>query len=145
MCSAMWNFEQYYIVVTITLYNCNVLYDRKPSSESLHTAMRNVERYYAVVGIAEELPGFMQVLEYIAPRYFRRGHDVFIKNGKCTCQISIKCEDFPNGRHPPIIRPKFFQKLHENKDYPTAAPQIRRCHDIFDRQNPKEKVWIFNG
>ena len=44
--------------------------------------MRNVERFYAVVGIAEELPGFMQVLEYMAPRYFTRAHNVFIKNGK---------------------------------------------------------------
>ena len=44
--------------------------------------MRNVEQHYAVVGIAEELPGFMQVLEYIAPRYFNKAHEVFIRNGE---------------------------------------------------------------
>ncbi len=55
---------------------------RTPSEASLQRAKQNVIQYYTLVGIAEELPGFMQVLEHIAPRYFKSAHKVFTDNGK---------------------------------------------------------------
>ena len=37
---------------------------------SLERAKANVEKYYSVVGILEDLPNFFKTIEYVFPQYF---------------------------------------------------------------------------
>ena len=41
-----------------------------PGGTSLRRAKSNVEKYYSVVGMLEDLPNFVRTLEYIFPQYF---------------------------------------------------------------------------
>lgn len=48
-----------------------------PSFQSLSEAKRNVERYYALVGLTENISAFMSLLEHIVPQYFKSARRVY--------------------------------------------------------------------
>ena len=43
---------------------------RYQNTKSVMTALDNVDRHYLTVGMFEDLPAFMDVLEYIMPQVF---------------------------------------------------------------------------
>ena len=47
------------------LFHCRVV-----GRSSLERAKANVEKYYSVVGILEDLPNFFKTIEYVFPQYF---------------------------------------------------------------------------
>lgn len=49
---------------------------------ALDEAKRNIQRHYLLVGVTEELDDFIKVLQFILPRFFKGGHDVFLHNNK---------------------------------------------------------------
>ncbi len=63
------------------------------SSEASHWALQqakaNVARYYAVVGLAEDLGKFFQVLEKVLPSYFRLTPLAYNSNGRKTSTLYI--------------------------------------------------------
>lgn len=44
---------------------------REPSEKALSQAIHNVKYHYLVVGLLEDFPGFVEVLEFLLPDYFR--------------------------------------------------------------------------
>ncbi|KAK2161443.1 hypothetical protein LSH36_116g00030 [Paralvinella palmiformis] len=50
---------------------------RSGTEESLRLAVHNIERYYLVVGLFEDLPAYVEVLEYLMPHVFFNITNVF--------------------------------------------------------------------
>ena len=55
---------------------------REPSERALRQAKKNVEQYYAVVGVTEDLGAFFRLLQYRFPRFFRGAERIYQHNGE---------------------------------------------------------------
>ena len=49
---------------------------------SLAKAKYNLDKYYTVVGLTEDLPSFFKVLEKLLPRFFTGGLKIYSGNSK---------------------------------------------------------------
>ena len=49
---------------------------RQRSSWAVEKAKHNVEKYFAFVGIVEDLEGSLEVLEELLPRYFKNAREI---------------------------------------------------------------------
>ena len=58
--------------------------DRFGSSKALALAKRNVEKYYAVVGVLEKMQESLEVLENYVPAFFKNARNVYQKMLKET-------------------------------------------------------------
>lgn len=52
------------------------------NSWALEEAKRNLQRYYFLVGVTEELNEFVEVLENVLPRFFKGAYNFFLHNNK---------------------------------------------------------------
>ena len=53
---------------------------RTPSRQSVALAMKNVNKYFPVVGYVEEFEDFLLVLEKVLPQYFEGIHQLFTRS-----------------------------------------------------------------
>ena len=51
-------------------------------------AKYNVEYYYSVVGMTEDMVGFLEVMEYVFPGYFKGAPELYKIIGKITVSYS---------------------------------------------------------
>ncbi|XP_046737007.1 heparin sulfate O-sulfotransferase isoform X1 [Diprion similis] len=59
-------------------------------------AKRNVEKHYLLVGVTEELPEFVQILQATVPRFFKGAYDHFMHNSKSHLrQTTQKIDPLP--------------------------------------------------
>ena len=58
--------------------------DRFGNSKALALAKRNVEKYYAVVGVLEKMQESLEVLENYVPAFFKNARNVYQKMLKET-------------------------------------------------------------
>ncbi|XP_039271717.2 uronyl 2-sulfotransferase-like [Styela clava] len=71
---------------------------RTRSPWALQKAKENVVKYYTVVGIVEDFPNTLRLLEYTLPRYFRRGSEIYkrakgiINKSKTSKKVSPRLE-----------------------------------------------------
>ncbi|KAM0728946.1 Heparan sulfate 2-O-sulfotransferase 1 [Formica fusca] len=49
---------------------------------ALDEAKRNLQRHYFLIGVTEELNDFVEVLEYVLPRFFKGAYNFFLHNNK---------------------------------------------------------------
>lgn len=52
------------------------------NSWALEEAKRNLQKYYFLVGVTEELIDFVEVLENVLPRFFKGAYNFFLHNNK---------------------------------------------------------------
>ena len=64
---------------------------RVPCAEALQRAKRNVELYYAAVGVVDDFKGFLSVLEVLLPIYFANSVRVYEQRGKHFHVVCILC------------------------------------------------------
>jgi hypothetical protein len=51
------------------------------SNASLNKAIENIETRYLVVGLAEDLPAYFEILEYLMPHVFGNISQVYLEMG----------------------------------------------------------------
>lgn len=72
----------------VTVKTALLLY-RKPGTQSLALAKKNVEKYYLLVGTTDQLPEFFAVLEKILPKYFKGAYRASIQDGTVIIQSNL--------------------------------------------------------
>ena len=55
----------------------------------MQKAKRNVEKYYAVVGVLEEMNKTLTVLEHYIPRFFAGASDIY--QGRWPATLDLRC------------------------------------------------------
>ena len=66
----------------ISPYAIQYILLRNPTGDSLGRAKRNVERYYQLVGVSEEMDKFMKLVEFGLPKYFAGAHGIYEKESE---------------------------------------------------------------
>ena len=63
---------------------------RNPTDDSLSRAKRNVEQYYQLVGVCEEMDKFIKLVEFGLPDYFAGAHKIYgVKSKSSEILISL--------------------------------------------------------
>lgn len=56
-----------------------IFYNREVGNKwALEEAKRNLQRYYLLVGVTEELAEFVQILQIVFPRFFKGAYESFL-------------------------------------------------------------------
>ena len=76
----VYSFSEYYAY-------CLWYYFRVPGKASLERAIENIKNNYLVVGILEDIPGYLEILEYFLPKFFSEAQRMFKKMGKLPTPI----------------------------------------------------------
>ena len=72
----MWSRRNLQVSCTLIAFAQNaflifiIFYFRRPNKAGLELAKQNIERFYVAVGIIEEFPKFLEILENVLPQFF---------------------------------------------------------------------------
>jgi len=55
---------------------------REPSQEQVEKSKRNIEKYFLLVGIQEQLPDFYWALEQLLPSFFEGLYNKYVSLGE---------------------------------------------------------------
>ena len=83
-------YAQLYHTFSSSPFTMNSISFRDPTDDSLSRAKRNVERYYQLVGVCEEMDKFIKLVEFGLPDYFAGAHKIYgIKSKSSEISISL--------------------------------------------------------
>ncbi len=75
----------------------SLLCRRKATPFRLQTALRALHRDFLLVGVAENLPDYMEALELLLPHFFRGARDAFRDSGQFLGGGGVGLEGAPWG------------------------------------------------